>query len=667
MPTVRMPDGVNVNFPDSMPKAEIQSMIVSKFPDLASETPAPKAAAPEKSTYDNIIGGMSNYAQGLVPFADEAIAGIAAPITSGISQFTDNPISVGDAYDEGAQFLRKAEQDFSDDNPVTANALLLLGGVTGGLGMAKGFTAAQKALAPKVPGIVNNAAAVVSRLGAKAPKAAQKIARLGQMAGVGGATGYVYGAGEGEGAAKERFSSDEAKDSALLGMALSPAIRGAVGVAKGVKRIVGGATADDIMASTGQVFNNSAKYLDALKKARASGDLKAIVDLDAGAQGLARATRKAGGTAQDIVETQMERRKEKALSQVSKKLRENVSGKGYFESLEEIDTVYKELSKPAWKAAYEAPFNPSGELQQLLKRPIIKEAMGELKDLGKIEGFDVPPDLLENPTVASLQKIKRGLDSLYNQPKYSNEFGSPSELGSALLSLKNQIIKAANSPAWDHARSIGSNRHQLINASKKGLEYARKKALGGDIKREISKMSMAEKEAVRSGYADGLLMKFGSASTPFSQMNKPYVKQQIKAVLGDDAGKFFNELKFQSKGEKAYTKVMGGSQTDINLAEGGFTKGLLVVGDFIRNGGLPLTSTVQFIERRYRGLNNKNARAVAHMLTTPGKSIELLERFAKLKDPNQLKLIRELVKDIKVGAVASALSSAATESKINNQ
>lgn len=39
MPIVRMPDGVNVNFPNEMPKEQIKGLITSKFPDVAAPPP----------------------------------------------------------------------------------------------------------------------------------------------------------------------------------------------------------------------------------------------------------------------------------------------------------------------------------------------------------------------------------------------------------------------------------------------------------------------------------------------------------------------------------------------------------------------------------------------------------------------------------------------------
>lgn len=47
MPLVRMPDGVDVSFPDDMPADQIRSMIQQKFPDAAAQAaPAPQAPAP---------------------------------------------------------------------------------------------------------------------------------------------------------------------------------------------------------------------------------------------------------------------------------------------------------------------------------------------------------------------------------------------------------------------------------------------------------------------------------------------------------------------------------------------------------------------------------------------------------------------------------------------
>lgn len=48
MPIVQMPDGVNVQFPDDMPREQIRDMIASKFPDFAAQqTQQPQQQQPE--------------------------------------------------------------------------------------------------------------------------------------------------------------------------------------------------------------------------------------------------------------------------------------------------------------------------------------------------------------------------------------------------------------------------------------------------------------------------------------------------------------------------------------------------------------------------------------------------------------------------------------------
>lgn len=47
MPTVNMPNGDAVNFPDDMPKEQIRSMISQKFPDIAKAAPASAPQAPQ--------------------------------------------------------------------------------------------------------------------------------------------------------------------------------------------------------------------------------------------------------------------------------------------------------------------------------------------------------------------------------------------------------------------------------------------------------------------------------------------------------------------------------------------------------------------------------------------------------------------------------------------
>jgi GGDEF domain-containing protein len=48
MPVITMPDGVNVDFPDDMPRSEIQSLILSKFPDVAKSNESQPESNPEQ-------------------------------------------------------------------------------------------------------------------------------------------------------------------------------------------------------------------------------------------------------------------------------------------------------------------------------------------------------------------------------------------------------------------------------------------------------------------------------------------------------------------------------------------------------------------------------------------------------------------------------------------
>lgn len=129
---------------------------------------------------------------------DEIISGVSAPVASLASQLTENPLSLGQAYDAALSDVRGIDQSLSTASPVASAAL----GIGGAL------------KAPLVGAVskVKSWLTPAETLG----QAAKNVALLTGAAGAEGAVyGGAYGFGEGEGGLVSRL--DSASDSAVSG------------------------------------------------------------------------------------------------------------------------------------------------------------------------------------------------------------------------------------------------------------------------------------------------------------------------------------------------------------------------------------------------------------------------------------------------------------------
>ena len=137
---------------------------------------------------------------------DEIVSGLAAPISAGISQFTDSPMGIGEAYNKILPDVRGMEKSLDEASPVVSTGLEISGALKlPGLGIYKAVDAAIPA-AKTLP-------QALSRIGYKGTA----------LAAEGGLMGSAYGFGKGEGGIQNRTESamqgakTGAKYSALLG------------------------------------------------------------------------------------------------------------------------------------------------------------------------------------------------------------------------------------------------------------------------------------------------------------------------------------------------------------------------------------------------------------------------------------------------------------------
>lgn len=128
-------------------------------------------------------------------YGDEAAAAMASIPSAIATQFTDNPLSVGQAYEAGLEGLRQNKDQFYAQNPIASTGLNLAGGITSALMMRGVAPSLQK-------GVTEFAAKGI-------------IPSLATSGGIGALSGGVYGFGEGEGGGAARTAN--AGNMGLLG------------------------------------------------------------------------------------------------------------------------------------------------------------------------------------------------------------------------------------------------------------------------------------------------------------------------------------------------------------------------------------------------------------------------------------------------------------------
>lgn len=184
-----MPDGKVVAFPDDMPKEQVKSLILQKYPDAERQYGIVEA--------HKKIGGSIPNPRGAIPWSDEIISGMAVPLNmarrawNGQDEGAGLLDRVGNAYNEevGIQRgIRAADQEKFGGWQTAAD-------IVGGLGIAAPARAVgavgQAVNAARVPAANSFAPEATA-------EAANLAARIKSGSAWGGGLGALYGSGEGE-------------------------------------------------------------------------------------------------------------------------------------------------------------------------------------------------------------------------------------------------------------------------------------------------------------------------------------------------------------------------------------------------------------------------------------------------------------------------------------
>jgi len=416
-------------------------------------------------------------------------------------------------------------------------------------------------------------------------------------------------------------------EKAALGGAIGGAIGGAAAVGRGVKSLLKGRDADKILARRISQFDPRE-----LKADLQAGKISVLPDV-AGDEikGLTRQVAKQSGGAKDIVVEFFEGRADDSVKRVTDQLSKRVSNvDSYFGKLDDMAAARAQTSAPLYKQAYiEGAEIPQGVMKSLYTNKFFKSAANKASRL-----YGLGDDVNLN-SVQALDAIKKVLDDDIMQAARKGR----KNFANQLRDVKKQVVNIADnaSPTYSQARKIFSDFASIEDAQKQGLAFSNLRP--EQIRRYVKGLGPSEKEGFLIGVRENL-QKTASSTADGSDAAKrifgiPYKREQLKAAIQDP--KTFNAFEKRMEEEirsfDTFNKVLGGSRTDINVAETGqeLIEATITEGQQGLKNKL-VDSLAYWFKNRYTGLTDKNAAKLAKTLTSKDAGIEVMDRIIKAQD-----------------------------------
>lgn len=538
MPTVKMPDGALVNFPDDMPKEQIRDMIASKFPDVAPK-PEQQSSALEKAGVAS--GGLIEGIPVVGPYIRKALD---YPAAGAAYLMTDRDDVT---FDDALKAVRQEQEPAKQRNPMLNTGSQIAGGIAGTLPMV---------------------AAAPGMFGAGAgPLLGRSLWSAGTGAAIGGADAGV------------RNDFDPlamAKGSALgLGIGAAAPLAGQL-IGKGVNAV----TSRFNSPSSAQQSIAQAVGRDGIDDVTARlaqmGPDAMPMDLGANLQGQAAALAGTPGKSQEIIRSAVANRQANAGSRIAGSL-DDALGQSVDTVAVADDIISRRAAaaKPLYEAAYAKPVPFTVELEETLKRPAVASALKSAQKMAANEGIpsqqwfaniadDGSVTIQNVPDVRQLDLTKRALDDMIS----SAQRGGNNNEARILTQVKDKIVGMVDDavPEYAAARKAFSGPSSILDALEEGKNIFGKKLTPNQLKTQMLKMGDAEKEAFiqggRAAVADTMGTARNDALAARNMFSSGYNKEKLEMLVGkEQASKMLGSL----DAEKAFTltrdRVTGNSET----------------------------------------------------------------------------------------------------------
>lgn len=493
-------------------------------------------------------------AQGLgLGFGDEAIAAVRA-------KMENRP------YDEVLAEERSKYKKFSEEYPVTA------------LGTEFAAGAIPAVASMFVPGGQVAAPAAAGRMSVAAGRLAQALPQFmkgqtAKLAGIGGASGAVAGAGTSEGDLGDRAVG--AVGGGATGAVVAPAL--AKGLSAGQALYRAGRNA--IQPSQAAVDRRATeKVLQAMERdkltpddvrARIAEDQRlgvqsSVADVSPAMKDLAEGVTTLHGAGAGKLGKMYEERLASGRENVGQRaFRDLAKGQDYSATESSLMSTLRSNADEAYEKAYSLGEVNDPRIMAVLENDTFKEAYKKARKIAeteaqaaKLRGEDPskyqlrgiyemdeqgnPIKIGEVPDVRTLDYIKRGMDAIIDKG-FDGQGLSKAEAG-ALRDLKKVFVKAIdeNAPEYAAARAKYAGDAEVLDALRLGKdEFLKPKMLPEDAKKLVAEMSEGEREALRTGVAQSILTKITEAPQQINAAQRiigaPATRKRLEALFEDPA------------------------------------------------------------------------------------------------------------------------------------
>jgi hypothetical protein len=342
-----------------------------------------------------------------------------------------------------------------------------------------------------------------------------------------------------------------------------------------------------------------------------------------------------------------------SATRVSNLVNKGISNDAYFGSLDNLIEARSTLSGPLYEKAYKEGF----DLKGVLVEKGDKVTLGSVKELIDDErvftainrarkdfGIKTP-----DTSVETLHGARQVVDDIINQA----EGQSKNNMARSYRELKAKINKVLYqaSPTLELADNTFAGYKALENAQELGAKFRLLRP--EQLKKTFSELTSGEQDAFRIGAKENLMKMIGQSTDRVSVARKifaiPDNRRRLKVIFKDEkqyndfAKRMLDEIKLFNTKEK----VLGGSRTDINIADEA-----AIIDKFSSGASSPklavLRAVTDSVKKRYVGLNEANAKEVAEILVSPEKSIQALNNIYKKSKLNEAskKATKDAVEDI---------------------
>jgi hypothetical protein len=258
---------------------------------------------------------------------------------------------------------------------------------------------------------------------------------------------------------------------------------------------------------------------------------------------------------------QLEQRQAGANTRVMDQTNTALKPDNYLTEQDKLKTALYTNAKPLYDQAYQQfPAVQSPALYKLMNTPSGQEAAA--RAFRMMQDMQVPigqPDatgMVQNPSLQYLDQVKRALDDMISSEEGSGPTYQATNQGRVLRGmrdqLKNEVDQATRLPngqpgLYQQARQQYAGDLEVVDALRSGNEDFNK-LTPDEIRAKVGQMSFAEKDAFRSGVAEGLFQKLGNTTdtqNPAKKvMSTPALQEKLTALFDkpSDAGKYMAAL-----------------------------------------------------------------------------------------------------------------------------